>query len=84
MSRYMLPYGDKGMEIDVPDKNFLYYAEPVTSREIPDQDRIITEAFGHPIGTGRLEDMVCPEQEIVILLDDITRPTPKRILLQEV
>lgn len=83
-SRYSLPYGDKTLEIEVPSQNFLYYAAPVANMEIPDQEKTITQAFDHPIGTLKLEEMVHPGQKIAILLDDVTRPTPKRILLLEV
>ncbi len=84
MAAYKIPYGKSEMEIEIADKNFLYYASPVVQNSIPDQKETILHAFDNPIGTDRLEKMVKPDMKIVILLDDITRPTPKRVLLQEV
>lgn len=84
MAAYILPYGKSKMEINIEDKNFLYYASPVIQNKIPDQEEVIRNAFDDPIGTDRLENMVKPEMKIAILLDDITRPTPKRVLLEEV
>lgn len=84
MALYKLPYGEENIEVEVSDKNFLYYASPVVQETIPDRDEVIQNAFDNPIGTTRLEEIVSPEMKIAILLDDVTRPTPKRILLEEV
>ncbi|MDL2232561.1 nickel-dependent lactate racemase [Ruminococcaceae bacterium OttesenSCG-928-L11] len=84
MGIYTLPYGNGTVDVTVEDSNLLYYAAPVPAGDIPDRDTVIREAFDSPIGTPPLEKLVTPEQRIAILLDDITRPTPKRILLQEV
>lgn len=84
MAQYTLPYGPGDIQVEIADKNFLYYASPVMQNEIPNQTEVIQKAFDVPVGTGRLEDIVSPEMKIAILLDDITRPTPKRILLEEV
>lgn len=84
MEKYTLPYGNGTTQVSIEDKNFLYYAAPVVPGEAPDQQQIIHQAFENPIGTGHLEELVTSDMKITILLDDITRPTPKRILLQEV
>ena len=79
-----LPYGKAFIKLAVEDRHLAYYAPPVAVSEIPDQDSVIAEAFASPVGTPLLEDMVKPGQKTAILLDDITRPTPKRRLLSEV
>ena len=84
MAVYKLPYGKSELEIEIGDKNFLYYAAPVVQKSIPDRKEVIVHAFDNPIGTDCLENMVRPDMKIAILLDDITRPTPKRVLLEEV
>lgn len=84
MAVYTVPYGPEQLSFALDDANFLYYAAPVTGHAVPDQQQVITQAFDHPIGALRLEESVRPDQKIVILLDDVTRPTPKRVLLQEV
>lgn len=43
--------------------------------------RLPTLHLTPPIGTARLEKMVRPDMNIVVLVDDVTRPTPKRFLL---
>ena len=42
---------------------------------------MILDALANPIGTERLEDLVKPGQSVVILFDDITRPTPAAAIL---
>ncbi len=37
---------------------------------------IIAEAMNHPIGTQRLRDIVQPDNKVVIVTSDITRPLP--------
>jgi len=44
-------------------------------------DSQIQEAFENPIGTQRIRDLAKGKQKIVILFDDITRPTPTQKIL---
>lgn len=68
-------------QVEVNDRNLLFYAAPRPVASIPDQDQVITQALDNPIGTPRLEDMVRPGQKLVIIIDDITRPTPTARIL---
>lgn len=79
-----VPYGDSWQEamldegtrvqvIDVPDS-------PVA--ETP--SHMIGKAMEEPIGTPRLEDMVTPSDEIVIIMNDQTRPGPNEEMLAEI
>jgi nickel-dependent lactate racemase len=36
----------------------------------------IRRALDHPIGSGRIEDLVRSGMEVVLLFDDLQRPTP--------
>ena len=38
----------------------------------------------NPIGTGKLEDLVKPDERVVIMVDDTTRPTPAAKILPSV
>lgn len=44
-------------------------------------DQMVSAAIMRPIGTGPLRDLIKPVYKIVILIDDITRPTPKKEIL---
>ncbi len=86
MAIYKVPCGKnkKELEFELNEKNVIFNALPVEVDEIPDKDIVITEGFNNTIGTGKLEEIVQPNMKIVVIVDDITRPTPKKILLPEV
>jgi nickel-dependent lactate racemase len=63
-------------EVEIDEENLLFYAAPRAVEQIPEQTRIVGEALDRPIGTGKLEELLQPSNRVVILVDDITRPTP--------
>ena len=62
--------------VEIDDRNLLFYAVHRTTAKIPDQAGVIQRALENPIGTKKLEDLVKPDHSVVIMVDDITRPTP--------
>jgi nickel-dependent lactate racemase len=68
-------------EVEIDEGSLLFYAAPRTVEQIPDQVRIVENALDNPIGTGRLEELLRPGDRVVILVDDITRPTPSAKVL---
>jgi nickel-dependent lactate racemase len=68
-------------EVEIEDENLLFYAAPRAGQAAPDQARIVEEALDHPIGAGKLESLLHPGDRVVILVDDITRPTPAHKIL---
>jgi nickel-dependent lactate racemase len=67
--------------VDVDEDNLLFYATHHRTAEVPDQQRVVVEALENPIGTLKLERMLKPDQKIVIMVDDLTRPTPAADIL---
>jgi nickel-dependent lactate racemase len=67
--------------VEIDDRNLLFYAAHRKTAEPPHQVRVIQEALENPIGTGRLEDLLKPDHSVVIMVDDITRPTPAASIL---
>ncbi|OFW54699.1 MAG: hypothetical protein A2163_03215 [Actinobacteria bacterium RBG_13_35_12] len=65
----------------IEKNNFIFNALPLKIKNIPDQNQIIVDSLNHPIGTNRIENMLKPEMDLVILVDDITRPTPSSKIL---
>ena len=68
-------------QVEIDDRNLLFYAAHRKTAEIPDQTQVIREALENPIGTGKLETLLKPEHSVVIMVDDITRPTPAAMIL---
>jgi nickel-dependent lactate racemase len=83
MVHISLPYGSETMSFHLPVENFgelLGPQEGPTPGDLPD---LLTRALDQPIGAARLEELVSSTDEVAIICDDITRPTPvKRILPQ--
>jgi nickel-dependent lactate racemase len=68
-------------QVQVDEKNLLFYAAHRKTAEIPDQTQVIQAALANPIGTSKLEALLKPGQSVVIMVDDITRPTPAAEIL---
>ena len=82
--KYQIPFGKEMLYADLPKEQVLFYAEPIKPEVPSNADVLIEEALDHPIGTKRLEEMVTADQKILILSDDLTRPTPKRQLIEHI
>jgi nickel-dependent lactate racemase len=55
-------------------------AAPVVS----DPSAEIARALDHPIGSGKIEDLARPGMEVVLLFDDLQRPTPADLVLPRI
>lgn len=44
----------------------------------------IKRALGHPIGSGKIEELARPGMEVVVLFDDLQRPTPAHLALPQI
>jgi len=62
--------------LEFPEANLLFLAAPLVPGPAPEETAAIEAALAAPIGAPRLEDTLHPGMRVVILVDDITRPTP--------
>lgn len=69
------------MSIDIPKKNFLYSIAPKDVMPIENEKEYIRKCLGNPISCSLLNDQVKPGMKVVILVDDLTRPTPQDKIL---
>lgn len=71
-------------EIEIDDQNLLFYAEQrKTSGEVDPRD-LIESALEKPNSSPRLNEIISPEDNILIIIDDFTRPTPSDKLLPSI
>ncbi len=68
----------------LPDANLLAVLEPRTLDPPKPVAELVEGALDHPIGSGRLEDLVSASTQVLILVDDITRQTPASEILPAV
>ncbi len=79
-----LPYGEKSVIFTIPKRNFFGFLEPneikgVSSRE--DIRKLVIQKLKDPIGTKHINELVKRGDKVVIVADDITRPTPTDALI---
>jgi nickel-dependent lactate racemase len=70
-------------QVEVDDENLLFCATG-GALPIPDQAEVVREALEHPIGMDKLETLIRPGDRVVIMVDDITRPTPAAKILPHI
>jgi len=82
---FRLPYGHyQKVEFDVPDRNLAFYVERKRLPPVSDVRRSITEAVKRPIGIPPLDKLAKQGDKVVVLVDDLTRPTPQNEILPTV
>jgi nickel-dependent lactate racemase len=79
--RITLDYGRTGLEIDVPDERLI---GPLGIRPVPpiaDPSRAVREALDKPISSAPLAAIAQGRRNACVLVCDVTRPVPNRLLL---
>ncbi|HEX3011893.1 MAG TPA: nickel-dependent lactate racemase [Syntrophomonadaceae bacterium] len=83
--KYQLAYGRQFIDLDIPDE---YMTDEILPQENEcsddtDETAIILDALQNPIGTPTLKDLAEQKKarNAVIIVNDITRPTPYQVIL---
>ncbi|MBW1808959.1 MAG: nickel-dependent lactate racemase [Deltaproteobacteria bacterium] len=76
-----IPYGkDDELSIELADQLVAEVIEPRTV-EIGDQSETIRQAVSNPVGPQSIEDFLADAQNVLVIVNDATRPTPTRQVL---
>ena len=81
MKQIELKYGKGTVSFELPEKNFLGAVLPNEYETELTGEAEVRRALENPVGTGRLRDIVRPEDRIAIVTSDITRPVPSYRIL---
>ncbi|WP_141335792.1 MULTISPECIES: nickel-dependent lactate racemase [unclassified Paenibacillus] len=79
---YQIPYG-KGLlhfELEVPVAELAVKS----LAQVLDEREEVRKAVRSPIGSERLADLAAGKKNAVIVINDITRPTPTKLLVEEI
>ena len=76
-----LDYGLEDLEIDIPDSVHLDILSLKGLPKISDPKIAVEEAIKHPTGSPSLSDLARDRNSACIVISDITRPVPNRIIL---
>jgi nickel-dependent lactate racemase len=74
-----LAYGKDGLSVNVP--NYATVIEPTHLERIENDHEAVLRALRNPSGTKPLREMVKSSDRVVIVISDITRPTPNQTLI---
>ncbi|MGC9328542.1 MAG: lactate racemase domain-containing protein, partial [Candidatus Hinthialibacter sp.] len=76
-----LAYGQDGLKVRAPDENLagVIHMNPVKTVSDPEQE--IRESLKNPIGCKALSEIAQGRESAVVVISDITRPVPNKILL---
>jgi nickel-dependent lactate racemase len=77
-----LDYGKTGLAVTLPDDRLI--APPLSIREatpLAHPEAALDEALGHPIGTQPLSELARGKKSACVVICDITRPVPNKLLL---
>ncbi len=71
-------------QVEIDERSLLFYAAHRKTTQVPNQTRVIQQSLENPIGTRKLADLLRPDHSVVIMVDDITRPTPAAKILPHI
>jgi nickel-dependent lactate racemase len=78
-----LAYGTKGLDIHLPDNLNVTVVESKHVRAVENQAEAVRDALRQPIAAKPLKDSVKSSDKVAVVFNDITRPTPYKIILPE-
>ena len=80
--KVLLNYGHNLLTIDISEKNYMGTLNPKEIKEVADPVHEVKTALANPIGCKKLKELIKPrDNKVIILVSDVTRPSPSTILL---
>jgi nickel-dependent lactate racemase len=79
--RINLDYGKTGLEVTLPDDRLVGPLAIRPAAPVPDPQAAVAHALTQPIGTPPLAELARGRKNACILVCDITRPVPNRVIL---
>jgi nickel-dependent lactate racemase len=76
-----LPYGKQMVQVQLPDHTKVAYSQNIPG--VPDIRSEIRHALNHPTGCMPLRKLALGKSDVVIVINDITRPAPTSVMLEE-
>ncbi|MEL7623201.1 MAG: nickel-dependent lactate racemase [Clostridiales bacterium] len=78
---HTIGFGKTPQRFTIPDNIHTDLLLPNQLEQTIAEDQVIRQALDFPIGASRLEEIVQPKDNIVIVTSDITRPMPSKTVL---
>lgn len=82
---FKLPYGHhQSVEFDVPDRNVAFFVERKKLPAVRDVPQSVSQALKRPSGSQPFDRIAKKSDRVVVIVDDLTRPTPQKDVLPAV
>jgi nickel-dependent lactate racemase len=79
--RVKLEYGRTGLEVELPDRPLVRSLEYKDAPPLADPAAAVREVLARPIGAPPLAELARGRRDACVVISDITRPVPNRLLL---
>ncbi len=79
-----LDYGRTGVEVQIPDSYKTYVLTFKLAAPLADPEQALLQQLDRPTGTHPLKELAAGKRSACILISDITRPVPNRLILPPV
>ena len=79
-----LPYGESKLSLNLPDSFDVSVVEPLFVPALLEPRAAVRKSLRSPINSPALTKLVRPNDRVGIIVSDITRPVPNRLILPEV
>jgi nickel-dependent lactate racemase len=77
----LLDYGKDGLTVEVPDGNLAGVLGLRPQPPLADPEEAVRRALGEPLGARPLAELARGKRNAAVVISDITRPVPNRLLL---
>jgi nickel-dependent lactate racemase len=82
--RIKMDYGKTGLMVDLPNDKVIGPLEIKNATPLANQSQAISDALSHPIGSKPLAEIAKGKKTACILICDITRPVPNKVILPQI
>jgi nickel-dependent lactate racemase len=79
-----MDYGKTGLMVDLPNEKVIGPLEIKNAIPLANQSQAISDALAHPIGSKPLAEIAKGKKTACILICDITRPVPNKVILPQI
>ncbi|MET3506693.1 nickel-dependent lactate racemase [Halalkalibacter oceani] len=81
MDKIEIPYGEKQKQIEKPENSRVLL--PIDMPPLPNPRAEMARKLKHPTGSPSLREICMGKESIVIVINDITRPSPTDLFVEE-
>lgn len=78
---FIIPYARENVAFDVPDRNLAFFVHRSKLPATENVSQSIVEAMKAPYGIPPFSKLASGKDRIIVLVDDVTRPTPLKKIL---